>query len=160
MDKLVLVAVNAFQDYVMWILMGMGIPLLPGQKTCRTSAVKAGLDCNDSCPTCFPGSTATTPSQDSLDQDCDGVLNNNVAPSKSCLPHGLWVYRPLLEAACDDWCPNNGGTGGQVQANFVDSGCHGSIDYSFETCGHDTRVTSCGTFMTGTLNCNCDKMYQ
>jgi len=39
-----------------------------------TSAT-AGDDCNDSCATCYPGSTAYTTSPDGLDQDCDGTVD-------------------------------------------------------------------------------------
>ena len=34
-----------------------------------------GDDCNESCATCYPGSTSYTSSPDGLDQDCDGTVD-------------------------------------------------------------------------------------
>jgi hypothetical protein len=48
-----------------------------GTAYCRAIASK-GTDCNDSCATCYPGSTAYTTSPDGLDQDCDGTVDNIV----------------------------------------------------------------------------------
>ena len=39
----------------------------------------AGDDCNDTCGTCFPGSTAYTLAADGLDQDCDRVIDEKSA---------------------------------------------------------------------------------
>jgi hypothetical protein len=49
-----------------------------GTAYCRTTASK-GTDCNDSCATCYPGSTYFTYSPDGLDQDCNGSVDD-VAP--------------------------------------------------------------------------------
>ena len=37
-----------------------------------------GDDCNDSCLTCYPGSTAYTSSPDGYDQDCDGSIDETL----------------------------------------------------------------------------------
>jgi hypothetical protein len=46
-----------------------------GTAYCRATASK-GTDCNDSCATCYPGSTVWTRSPDGLDEDCNGVVDD------------------------------------------------------------------------------------
>lgn len=43
--------------------------------TCQTSS-KPYTDCNDSCATCYPGSTSYTTASDGLDQNCNGVIDD------------------------------------------------------------------------------------
>jgi hypothetical protein len=43
--------------------------------SCSNPKPSAGTDCDDSCSTCFPGSTYVTFSPDGLDQDCDGTID-------------------------------------------------------------------------------------
>jgi len=43
-----------------------------------------GDDCNDSCATCYPGSTAYTVCPDTLDQNCDGTADNYPLGNFTC----------------------------------------------------------------------------
>ncbi len=43
---------------------------------CHPAPPFVGVDCDDNCATCFPGSSATTTETDLLDQNCDGNLND------------------------------------------------------------------------------------
>ena len=43
--------------------------------SCASPKYTKGDDCDDSCATCYPGSTAYTPSPDGKDQDCDGSVD-------------------------------------------------------------------------------------
>jgi len=62
-----------------------------GTSYCR-SVASLGVDCNDSCATCYPGSTAYTTSPDGLDQDCDGTIDETLVIG--CTP----VYGGALTA--------------------------------------------------------------
>jgi hypothetical protein len=102
--------------------------------TCQPTPQLVGVDCDDDCATCFPGSTATTSEVDDLDQNCDGNLNDYTGvPSKVCdlsatgqtASNGLAIpknqmcqanggpalgnYQPQgMRDGCAKWCENGG----------------------------------------------------
>ena len=57
-----------------------------------------GDDCDESCATCYPGSTATTASPDGKDQDCDGVVDEVLAIT--CTP----IYGSSASMGYDGAC--------------------------------------------------------
>jgi len=92
----------------------------------RTSG-SVGDDCDDSCATCYPGSTSYTSSPDGLDQDCNGVVDNVVLsdcscycydfpddPARSCTTYCATRPRPVCSegyyyAPAQPGCPGSGG---------------------------------------------------
>ncbi len=73
----------------------------------RTSLIM-GDDCDDSCPTCFPGSTATTPQPDGLDQDCiNGIDNSLCVTGSNCGPRTCGAECSTGRRNC---CQYQGGT--------------------------------------------------
>ena len=62
-----------------------------------------GDDCNDSCSTCYPGSTATTASPDGKDQDCDGTVDENIGHIPYACPYMTcaWQSAPRAGPCCD-----------------------------------------------------------
>ncbi len=60
-------------------------------------------DCDESCPTCYVGSSANLFSPDGKDQDCDGTVDEYIARNKYIC--GLSDYcMPADEAACLNRC--------------------------------------------------------
>ena len=55
-----------------------------------------GNDCNDTCATCYPGSTATTASPDGKDQDCDGTIDET-----ACTEHRICT---VATTSCNTAC--------------------------------------------------------
>jgi hypothetical protein len=68
-----------------------------GTAYCR-SVASLGTDCNDSCATCYPGSTAYTTSPDGLDQNCNGVIDEETTPA--CTP----IYGTAVTWGYDSSC--------------------------------------------------------
>jgi len=67
-----------------------------------------GNDCEDSCATCFPGSTATTPQPDGLDQDCNNGIDNSLCVTGSnCGPRTCGAECSTGRRNC---CQYQGGT--------------------------------------------------
>ena len=98
-----------------------------------------GDDCNDSCATCYPGSTATA-GIDGLDQDCDGEIDET-----SC--SASWTTCIYHASTCNQRC-----------AALTDCGC-ASVKYSQSGNNYDCTVvatTWCNTDGWGYyLTCNC-----
>jgi len=96
-----------------------------GIKKCQAS-VSLGTDCNDSCPTCYPGSINYTSSPDGLDQDCNGVVDNAASVS---LQEVLNTLYPTNGDNCSEICARVG--------KFCSTNCSGYTD---------TRLLKCGPF--------------
>jgi hypothetical protein len=70
--------------------------------------VTDNTDCNDTCATCYPGSTAYTTSPDGLDQDCDGTVDNAVVGDcLTCSPisGSVWYTYGYNNSGCN-FIPN------------------------------------------------------
>jgi len=101
----------------------------------------AGDDCNDSCATCYPGSTAYTSSPDGKDQDCDGSIDETACTYSHTCRSGT---------TCTQYC-----------ATLTDCGCSGSQPqqcYSDTHCGtkRDSGSWVCTTPIDGTVSKYCD----
>ncbi len=60
-------------------------------------------DCDETCPTCYPGSTSSTTAPDGKDQDCDGEIDE-----ESPFTHVILAETPDKYAyeVCKEWDPN------------------------------------------------------
>ncbi len=104
--------------------------------TCQPTPQLVGVDCDDDCATCFPGSTATTSEVDDLDQNCDGNLNDYTGvPPKVCdlsatgqtATNGLPIPKnqmcqanselPGMLNGCDSYCQ----AGGTFSSAYADA---------------------------------------
>ncbi|MBN96021.1 MAG: hypothetical protein CL928_18425 [Deltaproteobacteria bacterium] len=93
---------------------------------CHPAPQLVGVDCDDNCATCFPGSPATTSEPDLLDQNCDGNVNDYTGvPPKVCdlsatgqtASNGLPIPRNQM-------CQANGGPApGNYQPQGMIDGC-------------------------------------
>jgi len=107
----------------------------------------AGDDCDDSCATCYPGSTAYTYSPDGKDQDCDGQVDETSTVTKisgydsSCnwKPYGKYPYTSY-NTACPSDCAN----------------CSSHAAYVYDISGHRTA----GKVPSGNaITCSGDNYY-
>ena len=146
------------------------------QSVCSGSSLASGwrassnpTDCNDSCPTCFPGSTAFTASLDGKDQNCNGQIDENTGVSDKFCPSTISgethaITRVALAAACTSYC-----TGGSVSCRL------GTIDkgpryeqWDFGTCARsdytgDSKLNACFQYAdagTDWVQCNCPREYR
>lgn len=140
---------------------GLGICRGNGVWTCNLSNVKV---CSASANEAARGSEGVAP--DGFDNDCDGIVDNNI--SRSCFPfptgnpgvgvcqYGTQNYNP----ATVSWSACVGAIGPSIEVpdNLIDEDCNGGLLYSVR-CGGDARVgTPCsagiGSCMDmGTFNC-------
>jgi len=94
--------------------------------TCRAAPQGAGVDCDDNCDTCFPGSSATTSETDLLDQNCDGNLNDytGVLPKVCNLTATGQTAANGLPIPQNQMCQANGGPApGNPQPQGMVDGC-------------------------------------
>jgi len=100
-----------------------------------------GNDCNDSCATCYSGSTATTSSPDGKDQDCDGTVDDT-----ACIASGYCVGG---SASCAGFCAAKPdctcGAGGPC---YRSSDCSGTVPGS-DWGGPCACATNCDPNCTG-----------
>ena len=97
-----------------------------------------GDDCNDSCVTCYPGSTATTSSPDGKDQDCDGTLDETLCtnPSTGCVNSCSW-------GSCSDYCAARPDCACSVARCGVIGDCYNGTVCSANWCGGSFPGQSC-----------------
>jgi hypothetical protein len=114
-------------------------------------------DCDDNCADCYPGSKATTPKKDGLDQDCNGEKDDVAAEiSKTCqyTPFGHPSnYGPSCEAYC-------GGDGKVVQPAFlVAPNNHWNVPCSvnFESCAVTLGCDGWNHYIYSSMTCVCTK---
>ncbi|MDP6587563.1 MAG: hypothetical protein QF535_23150, partial [Anaerolineales bacterium] len=118
-----------------------------------------GNDCDDNCPTCYPGSTSYTTSTDGKDQDCDGTNDENIAPPTRTCSHdpAIPVCYSGLNSACSDYC------GGTLSGGFGGPAGHNYGFYSFSSCS-GTGTLSCHARNIGSgsnaITCSCTPHYQ
>ncbi len=119
---------------------------LPGTSVCSGASlpssylpIASSLDCDDTCATCYPGSTSYTASPDGKDQDCDGVIDQKIsnstnncsaAPRCSDLAYGSYIAKGSLASACNAHCGPAGGTATCVNAEQPWSPKCTSINFS------------------------------
>lgn len=124
-------------------------------------SLTAGDDCNDSCPTCYPGSSATTASVDGLDQDCDGTIDENIARgSATCGGSVIPVCYNNLDASCNDYCGGSGSWSGGGRGPMG-----GNIEiYDWSSCSGSGNIYCFGWNIGGSggfqATCSCTPMYQ
>jgi len=93
-------------------------------------------DCDESCDTCYIGSTACTVDPDGRDQNCNGVIDEAISvETKTCgygEPYEI-VYWDTLVSACNEYC---NGCGTPSCDRGPDWAFAGGIDetYSFTNC--------------------------
>jgi len=122
-------------------------------------------DCNDNCLTCFPGSTATTPTADGKDQDCDGTVDENIAKTRVC-GTGTAVEFSEMVSSCNDYCIYDGtltcttqlyGGGSTFYFTYNWASCTGS---NVQSCsGSNNNCFTCKAD-TGTRTCTCEDAFQ
>ena len=99
-----------------------------GSKTCRASApTYSGTDCDDSCGSCYPGSTAATSNPDGRDQDCSGGTDNAVDVTYNC-PYWGNINAENLDSTCNSIC---GVGGGVMTCNHREARNHHSTSYQY-----------------------------
>ena len=115
-------------------------------------------DCDESCPTCYVGSSANTTVSDGKDQNCDGAVDEYIARTAyvcgegehdycmpkdeaTCLNKCISIYGPLATATLGPWhekCyPATGdGSGGiwfdDYNSIFGDTICYGYCDCNYK----------------------------
>jgi len=127
-----------------------------GTKRCKSVASLSGTDCNDSCSTCYPGSTAYTTSPDGLDQNCDGTVDN-ITGVVSCTPSFGTITYFGYNSSCV-WGAGNSYKYTSVSNNAPADKTHCTI--SGTTCtsyvggwGSCTEYADANTSRTGSLQC-------
>jgi hypothetical protein len=86
----------------------------PPWKDCDgdTKTYQAGTDCDEGCATCYVGSAAYTASPDGKDQDCDGVVDEEVI---------FYTNTPVVQGYnCDQRCATLGKTCFSIGNNSPD----------------------------------------
>lgn len=128
-------------------------------------------DCNDSCATCFPGSTSWTSSTDGLDQDCiNGTDNNTAATSPS--PHcSLGVDSTALNQVCNAYCSPgtvsskdclvgvNNSSNHWWQASWSGGSCTSGLSHNDWYHAHGNGCNA-GADPTGGFTCSCNPIYR
>ena len=117
------------------------------------------VDCNDSCPSCFPGSGASTASPDGLDQDCNGVIDNMFNLGGSCPLNGLRISELAASEDCNQRC---GGTGSvSCVSGYWCQDCGGVFRVDQATCTRSGPVNNVGNMChIGTYTCTCPNFYR
>jgi hypothetical protein len=93
---------------------------------CQPDPQLVGVDCDDNCGTCFPGSTATTPLADGFDQDCNGAIDDTTgaAPKVCDLSATGQTAQNGLPIPTNQMCQANGGPApGNYQPQGMVDGC-------------------------------------
>jgi len=108
----------------------------------------AGDDCNDSCATCYPGSTAYTTSPDGLDQDCDGTVDEVLIWPQSIGTNGgttcntvcaSWAGHPCVSVGRD----NNGSDGGYLESTCSVVVYGGTCTTQLPLCSYTDTICRC-----------------
>jgi hypothetical protein len=114
-----------------------------GTKTCNANTQIAGVDCNDSCATCWPGNSACYTTADSKDNDCNGSIDDTTS-QQGC------GTTPLSCTMCSNSvsCGGTGATCGSYTEGCGEcaSQCGGSYSCSGTTCKQsyfNTTSTTC-----------------
>jgi len=94
-------------------------------------------DCDESCATCYVGSTAYTTSPDGKDQDCNGIVDD--------LQQGI-VFNSASGMSCTQKC----GNGGCISVGWDTAATNGAYEKG-TSAGYCTATAStCSTVMTNT----------
>jgi len=126
----------------------------------------AAGDCDETCPTCYKGSTTFTLSPDGKDQNCDGTVDTSetLSPSKTCNPISYqysYVSKSVMESACSSYCTSQGSSFASVTCagQTVTTNCWGN-NMNWDTCA-STGSGECGMVSqtvcvdSGNNVCNC-----
>lgn len=138
-----------------------GVRVEGGSCEAQAGQVERGGDCDDACPTCYPGALEGC---DGIDNDCDGRLDN--VPPRVCgrnigvcvegtqaCESGLWsVCSGNIEASADDVCDGNN----------ADEDCDGTVDENCACPAGEQREcgSSQGECTTGTQRCADDGTWE
>jgi len=124
----------------------------------RTGAC-GGNDCNDNCRDCYPGSTRTTPEPDGKDQNCNGQIDENIAPADKTCGGPASTSGP---GECKDWCQGFGWNFiGNPSSNWDGDWYYNS--WIWRTCGPVTAAGGSSRSASpykGTRTCDCVTAYQ
>lgn len=76
----------------------------------------AGTDCDEGCNSCYVGSTAITYTPDGRDQNCNGIVDESEAKSKTCKfpdpPGSNGILASAVQSVCNSWCGEAGAVSG------------------------------------------------
>lgn len=130
-------------------------------------SASAGDDCNDSCQTCYPGSSSYTTSPDGLDQNCSGVVDENIAPAPKECGSGspVSILASVVASACNTYCSLEGGSLSGPLPDMSDPEEGYKINYDFSTCSsgiyRDDAPAQVYTISGSTpIMCSCSPAYQ
>ena len=125
----------------------------PSGKICENENVPEGCqlspgdDCDDSCSSCYPGSTAYTYCPDGKDQDCDSSVDEVIGTVS------LGVHR-IYSGSCKDYCESLGSCAycfEGAEGAIVYPWYRGCIElYSQNNC-QGTKIASCLNYHTTVL---------
>jgi hypothetical protein len=96
-----------------------------------------GVDCDDSCATCYPGSTAYTSSADGKDQDCDGTVDEFVAPPTHCYAIAFGYETNACTTKCASY--------GQACRGIYYNNCERLLSTTSYSCSEQAAYTVCST---------------
>jgi hypothetical protein len=102
----------------------------PGPGYVRRNTVTTADDCDDTCATCYPGSTSYTSTPDGLDQDCDGLVDEDesVADKTCTTASSTWNSWSGLASACTSYC------GGSLSCGYTGT-LNAAASFDWATCG-------------------------
>jgi hypothetical protein len=130
-----------------------------------------GTDCNDTCTTCFPGSTSYTTSPDGLDQDCNAVIDNTTAGTTNVRQLVSPTYEVGGSQSCTQLCANYaqsctnigndaGGTNGAYWSGCPGGGtsCWSPAGSCGSALGGQWGYCACNGFHAPWTNCKCQTL--
>lgn len=138
-----------------------GLTVCPGTSCPSGYSGTQGTDCDDSCDTCYPGSTIFLTFADNKDQDCNGLIDEGSGYhlAKSCTLATM-TARATVAAACATYCTSIGKNYDHYACSTYDVGCQANTIMSFSNCtGSNQQGTALTCFKDQPLNCYCNPQY-
>jgi type II secretory pathway pseudopilin PulG len=120
-----------------------------------SSRITQGDDCDDTCATCYPGSTAYTTSADGKDQNCiNGVDEADTGYCTACTPNLGTLVIFGYDASC---VLSSSGTYIYATATFTPPSNTASCSCSVKTCTYNSSTYANCAVNTGTTRSNTKK---